>query len=334
MSIHDLLLQSPCTFLARARRGTRWNCTFGLTEQFMMQTSANRAAFGASRCGGKLRAALLLICLVLAASAFGQQLAKRLTNQDVISMVAGGLSDDVIIAKIRATSAAGADNVHFDTSVDGIKALKAANVPDSVIQVMINPAAAPAVIVAASAPMTLDPNLPPPEVGIYWKDGANFMLVQGRTVTQAKVGGRAGAFFTNGMRSEHWDATIEGPTSQNRLKDRHPVFYFYVADGTTASDYVLIKLEKKSDHREFQVGSFGGVTGGKSGVKRDKEISFKAEHVAIRTYRITLDADLKPGEYGFFMGTGAQATMAGGGRGSARSGGSASGRIYDFTIPE
>jgi hypothetical protein len=56
--------------------------------------------------------------------------------------------------------------------------------------------------------------------------------------------------------------------------------------------------------------------------------------VAIRTYRITLDADLKPGEYGFFMGTGAQATMAGGGRGSARSGGSASGRIYDFTIPE
>jgi hypothetical protein len=115
--------------------------------------------------------------------------------------------------------------------------------------------------------------------------------------------------------------------------DRHPVFYFYVADGTIASDYVLIKLEKKSDHREFQVGSFGGVTSGKSGMKRDKEIPYKAEHVAIRTYRITLDTDLKPGEYGFFKGTGAQSTMASG-RGSARSGGSASGRIYDFTIPE
>lgn len=126
---------------------------------------------------------------------------------------------------------------------------------------------------------------------------------------------------------------IEGPTSQNHLKDRRPVFYFYVADGATASDYVLIKLEKKGDRREFQVGTFGGVTGGKSGVKKDKEIPYKAEHVGIRTYKVTLENDLKPVEYAFFLGTGQQATMASG-RGSARSGGSASGRIYDFTIPE
>ena len=56
------------------------------------------------------------------------------------------------------------------------------------------------------------------------------------TVTQAKVGGRAGAFFTNGMRSEHWDATVAGPTSKNRVKDGQPVFYFYVPDGDTAAD--------------------------------------------------------------------------------------------------
>ena len=143
----------------------------------------------------------------------------------------------------------------------------------------------------------------------------------------------AGAFFTNGMRSEHWDAVVEGPTSQNRLRDPRPVFYFYVADGATASDYVLIKLEKKGDHREFQVGSFGGITGGKSGVKKNKEIPYKAEHVGIRMYKVTLEEDLKPCEYAFFMGTGQQASMASG-RGAARSGGAASGRVYDFTIPE
>jgi hypothetical protein len=43
---------------------------------------------------------------------------------------------------------------------------------------------------------------------------------------------------------------------------------------------------------------------------------------------------MKPGEYAFFMGTGQQSTMAGGSTGGARSGGAASGRVYDFRIPE
>jgi hypothetical protein len=36
--------------------------------------------------------------------------------------------------KIRTTSAIGPDSVSFDTSTEGLKALKAANVPDSVIK--------------------------------------------------------------------------------------------------------------------------------------------------------------------------------------------------------
>ena len=260
-----------------------------------------------------------------------QELAKRLTNQDIISMTALGLSDDVIIAKIR--SVTGADGAKFDTSVDGLKALKAANVSDAVIKVMLNPAPPPAPVVVAATPISQDPNLPPPEVGVYWKDGPTFILIQGLAVSQAKVGGRAGSMFTYGIRSEHWDATLNGATSKNIVKERRPVFYLYVPDGSTAGDYALIKLEKKSDRREFQVGSFGGVTGGKAGVKKDKEIPFQADHVGIRTYKITLQSDLKGGEYAFFMGTGTQSTMADG-HGSARSGGSASGRVYDFSIPE
>jgi hypothetical protein len=42
---------------------------------------------------------------------------------------------------------------------------------------------------------------------------------------------------------------------------------------------------------------------------------------------------LTPGEYAFFMGTGQSNTMAGA-HGGNRSGGSASGRVWDFTIPE
>jgi hypothetical protein len=265
--------------------------------------------------------ALVLIALV-ARPAFPQDAAKRLTNQDIIEMTNLNLSDDVIIAKIR--SATGADASKFDTSVDGLKALKAANVSDAVIKVMINPTPPPPPVVTTAAPMTLDPNFPPPEVGVYWKDAA---------IARTKAGGRAASFATDGIRGQHWDAVLEGPASKNHVKDRRPIFYLYVPDGSSAADYALIKLQKKGDRREFQVGSFGGIGGGKSGVKKDKEVSCSSEHVGIRMYKITLNEDLKPGEYAFFMGTGSQSNMSSG-RVSSSSGGAASGRVYDFNIPE
>ena len=275
---------------------------------------------------------LAILFFLLATTALSQQLGKRITNKDVIDMVALGVSDDVIITKIRSAAAGG--TLQFDTSVDGLKELKAAKVSDEVIKVMINPAPPAAQVVVAAAPITNDPNLPPPEVGVYWKNGNAFNRIEGQSISQAKVGGRAGSMFTYGMRNEHWDATLDGPESKNVINDRQPVFYIYVPDGASSSDFALITLEKKSNRREFQIGSFGGVTGGKSGVKRDKEIAFTAEHAGIRTYKITLNAAIKPGEYAFFMGTGQQATMAGGSIGGARSGGAAAGKVYDFRIPE
>jgi len=278
----------------------------------------------------------ILSVMVLVSLAYAQDNSaahRRLTNQDIITMVQMGLSEDVITTKIREVGASDPGSLSFDTSVDGLKALKEAKVPDSVIKVMINPGAAPAAVVSVAAPMTMDPNLPPPEVGVYWKDGAKFVLIQGQAVTNMKAGGRAGSIFTDGLRNQHWDSVLEGPTSRNIVREHRPTFYLYVPDGADSSDYVLIKLNKKGDRREFQVGSFGGITGGKSGVKRDKEVPFKAEHVGIRTYKLALEADLPVGEYGFFMGTGQTNTMAGA-TGGNRSGGAAGGRIYDFSIPE
>ena len=276
---------------------------------------------------------LAALFLVILPATWSQQLGKRITNKDVVDMVGLGLSDDLIISKIR--SAAAGQTLQFDTSVTGLKELKAAKVSDEVIKVMINPAPAAAQVVVAATPISNDPNLPPPEVGVYWKNANAFIRVEGQAISQAKVGGKAGSMFTYGLRNEHWDAYLNGPQSKNVITDRQPVFYLYVPDGGSASDFDLIILEKKGDRREFEIGSFGGITGGKSGVKRDKQIAFTSEHAGIRTYKLKIDAALKPGgEYAFFMGTGQQATMAGGGTGGARSGGAAAGRVYDFRIPE
>jgi hypothetical protein len=101
----------------------------------------------------------------------GATLRKRFSNQDVIEMAKVGLSDDVIITKIRQAYEAGTDTVSFDTSIDGLKALKAANVPDPVIKVMIN-APPPTTVVAGASPITVDPNLLR-RGDVCWRDQTN-----------------------------------------------------------------------------------------------------------------------------------------------------------------
>ena len=144
---------------------------------------------------------ILFVAICVAGGQEGAVLRHRLTNQDVIEMAKLGLSDDVVITKIRQAYQAGTDEVSFDTSLDGLKLLKAANVSDSVIKVMINPAPPPATVVAGTSPISVDPNLPPPEVGVYWRNEGKFVLVQGQAVTNTKTGGKAGSLFTNGLRN-------------------------------------------------------------------------------------------------------------------------------------
>src|ERR1700693_2124260 len=123
----------------------------------------------------QFRRLILSLCVVLTAFSWGQDMAKRLTNQDIIEMTKLGISDDIVIAKIRSMN--GADSLRFDTSVDGLTALKVANISDALVKAMINPTPPP---VMASAPGALaevaDPNLPPQEIGLYWKDGPTFVF--------------------------------------------------------------------------------------------------------------------------------------------------------------
>ena len=76
----------------------------------------------------------LVIGLLITSLSAGQQLSQRLTNQDVIDMVGLGLSDELVVEKIHAV-----DSTDFDTSVKGLRALKAGRVSDLVIRAMISP---------------------------------------------------------------------------------------------------------------------------------------------------------------------------------------------------
>ncbi|HEY0077762.1 MAG TPA: hypothetical protein VGB73_03880 [Pyrinomonadaceae bacterium] len=69
------------------------------------------------------------------------QPAAPLTNQDVLDMLKAGLSQEVVVAKIKSTSAS------FDTSPAVLQELKAAGVPEAVILAMVQ---APSVTAASA----------------------------------------------------------------------------------------------------------------------------------------------------------------------------------------
>lgn len=54
-----------------------------------------------------------------------------LTNKDILDMLGAGLTADVVIAKTKSSKC------NFDTSPNALKALKAANVPDTIILAMV-----------------------------------------------------------------------------------------------------------------------------------------------------------------------------------------------------
>ena len=78
-----------------------------------------------------------------------------LTNQDIIKLVKAKFSDDLIIQKIAHSK------TRFDTSVDGLVALREAGVDDRLLAVIMNPASAAAATPAARPTATPSANPPP-----------------------------------------------------------------------------------------------------------------------------------------------------------------------------
>ena len=80
------------------------------------------------------------LLMALSPAAVAQE---TLTNQSVVEMVKAGLSERVIIAKIRTSP------TNFDTRTDALIALKNNGVSEQVIEAIMSPSAPPA---AAAAP--------------------------------------------------------------------------------------------------------------------------------------------------------------------------------------
>ena len=189
-----------------------------------------------------------------------------ITNARVVEMTKSGLGDDIVIARIKTNTP------KFSLTDSDLSQLKKDGVSDKVIAAMLE---ADAITVA--------------RVTVGGKP------TELHTFGQAKVGGRLGHTFTYGMKSVKQKAFLPGQHS-SVIVSPDAFVELELPRGDTIDNYMIVKLDRKDDRRELEVGSSGGIVGGKSGVRAEAIMPTKP--VASGTkFRLQSDSKLKPGEY-------------------------------------
>lgn len=262
---------------------------------------------------------VVLFFLVTCSAVIGQVAAgsEVLTNDKVITMVKAGLPPALVIAKIRASKA------NFNTDTDELIRLQGAHVPTEIINAMVEASSHASAVTSSTGAGDVsraDPNEPASahEAGIYLyleKDGQKKMFQLEPAVSkQTKSGGFLASAITYGIAKIKFKASLSGQNASLQVDQPRPVFYFYFevkGSGLSTSNYyatspnefVLVQLDAKSNTREVTV-SQANAFSAQSGTMDKASRAFSYEKIAPGVYKVTPQADLAEGEYGFYNAAG------------------------------
>jgi hypothetical protein len=234
---------------------------------------------------------------------------QSMNNDAVIKLVKAGLSDDLIVSTVNASPGA------YDTSANGLIALKTAGASDKVVTAIVLKASGAAPVAAASMqPPAATSGLPQgiDEVGIYLKDKSGAWVPLMPEIVNFKTGGFMKSMMTDGLVKGDLNGHMTGPHAKTAAT--FPVvFAVYVPEGTAVTEYQLLRFRTHPDGREFR-SMTGGIIHSSGGATRDA-IEFQPEKIAPRVYRITLDVAAGKGEYGILPpGSYTSSNMGSGGK--------------------
>ncbi len=252
-----------------------------------------------------------------------------MTNRDVIQLVKAKISDDVIITKIKQSK------TRFDTSTQGLVALKQAGVSDQLISVMVGSADAaksaepapakptrPALrpgespsnakgeavaTGAGTAARTANEPAPavvsqaPPNYGMYI-DAAGKLQPLGRIETKMQI-----SKFRSLLKSaipfvrQKVDINIPGAHATSRFEVRRPIFYAYFPPSRDVSKFKL--LQCKITGQNFDQRTLANASIMFSTEQNQDEVPVDIGPTSVRDlYRISPREDLPSGEFGFVEG--------------------------------
>lgn len=256
---------------------------------------------------------LSVIGFLFSVISFGQN--NILTNKSILDLRAIGLSDGVIIAKIKSSES------DFDTSVESLRTLKEAGVSDSILMEMIG----------ASKLLSSSQEIISDKLGIYVMDGDEYRKIY-PTVFTGKSVNTIGVALSFGLANADVVSSIQGGHSHNKLNRDRPEFHFFFDRSNTFSgnifqiasspyEFILTRLESDNDTRHLITGSANAYAGQKIGVNPESIIKFKVSSVSESEFIVIPEKPLPAGEYCFLY------------QGSVPQGNSTDQLVYDFSIP-
>lgn len=268
-----------------------------------------------------MRKGLFAVFFLICCSSLPSQ--QVLNNDAIVKLVKAGLSDDLIVSTINASPGT------YDTSADGLIALKQAGVCDKVVAAIVTKALAPAATPgAARAATTDDPNDPNShhDPGVYLMTaGANgkpsMVFIDRAGAASVRTANVVGAAFSYGISKAKLKAEIPGPHATVRTNEPRPIFYIYFPSSeivgglggnniiTSPTQFSLVHLEGKKDRRETAVAKVGFASA-HAGVDEKMQSLFTSERLRNGVYKVTPNNSLESGEYAFIATSGTAKTVA------------------------
>jgi hypothetical protein len=253
-----------------------------------------------------MRRKLVLLLSLILFLPLSAQAEAPLTNEDVLKMVAAGLGDELVLAKVKEAPA-----VEFALEVDELLALKRAGVSEKVVEAMLRrkegssaqPPESPSDPADPWASVALDPAAGGVKVGIESRGEVKAILVLRGTLDSNGFAG-FGATYMN----------YPGLRASVRTSDRRPSLLVKAPGPLTTGRYFLAKLDPDEDDevRSLKIAAmkaglkavFGG--GGRVTLAPDSDwtLPFDAVEESPGVWRVSLKQDLPPGEYGWYVDQG------------------------------
>jgi hypothetical protein len=122
-----------------------------------------------------------------------------------------------------------------------------------------------------------------------------------------RTGSRFVSSVTGGIKTEKENIQLLGPHAQT-VVSAQPVFYFIPAKqeadtGVNAGDLILLRLEEKSQRRQFEIGAHG-LWRASSGISLTHQIQLLRSEEKPGTYKIMPARELDKGEYALYLSRG------------------------------
>lgn len=230
-----------------------------------------------------ISALALLLAVLPMSGAFAQQPSGAKTDTgEIVKMLQAGLSEDVIIEKLKK------DGKTYELSADNLIELKRAGATNAILKAMMTAPPQSSAVPSEGEAAGL-----PDEQGVYIKVRGQWTAIDAQVVNShtANIIGHA---FSYGISKAKLKGDVDG--AKSKLQVPTPVeILIKCPEGTSATEYRVLRMEEKKDRREFEFYELGFASAKEGARKGLVEVKF--EKVGKATYKAVL-TNVNGGEYG------------------------------------